>query len=471
MEVIVDYFPLFVRLEGQSCLVIGGGATATRKVRMLLKANADVLVVAPGLSDSLRALFEAGEIRYRATIFEPTQLANQRLVVAATNDPEVNEQIYNAAEARGVLVNSVDDPSHSRFITPAIVDRSPIQVAISSGGAAPVLARRLRQQLEVMLPQRLGRLAQLAERWRDRVKRRFASLASRRQFWEQVLNGEVADLVEAGQENAAERHMARALQSSQRRAGHLALVGAGPGDAGLLTLRALQLIQHADVVFHDRLVSDAVLELVRRDAELVAVGKQPGAHSFAQEQINDLLRQRLQAGQRVVRLKGGDPFVFGRGGEEIEALEGAGHSFEVVPGISAAMGCASYAGIPLTHRDYSHSVQLVTAHCQKRLECVDWSKLSQPQQTLVFYMGIKHAPEVERQLIAHGLKPSTPVALVENGTRRDQRVVTGSVAGLGELVAREKILAPAVIIVGDVVKLRQACQWFEADSASFKAAA
>lgn len=458
----MQYFPIFVGLKGKSCLVAGGGQVAARKVRLLKRAGADVLVVAPLLDAELRALHDAREIRYQASGFSRQHLQGQWLVIAATDDPATNQEIFRQAEEQGVLANCVDDPAHCRFITPAIVDRSPVIVAISTGGAAPVLARRLREQLEQLLPQRLGGLARMARRWRSRVKATIDSISARRLFWETFFGGKVADYALAGRVDQAETTAATLLaqQSGQATTGHVGLVGAGPGDAGLLTLRALQLMQLADVVLYDRLVSSEVLDLVRRDAELISVGKAAAAHTLDQQQINGLLLKHANQGRRVVRLKGGDPFVFGRGGEELEQLRAAGIQFEVVPGITAALGCSSYAGIPLTHRDYSHSVQIVTAHCQKLLECVDWPSLTGKAQTLVFYMTVKNLPQIQLELIKHGLQPDLPIALVENGTRPEQRVVTGPLCDLASIARRHNIKAPAVLIVGQVVRLRDQCDWF-----------
>jgi uroporphyrin-III C-methyltransferase / precorrin-2 dehydrogenase / sirohydrochlorin ferrochelatase len=301
------------------------------------------------------------------------------LVVAATSRAAVNAWVAHQAEVRNIPVNVVDDRLLSRFIMPAIVDRSPVIVAVSSGGDAPVLTRRLREKLEAFLPSRIGRLAELAGAWRGQVKRRIRDPLQRRKFWERFFDGPAAADMLAGRERQAQDSVEQSLRlaDDSNWRGEVALVGAGPGDPGLLTLRALRLLQDADVVLHDRLVSQAVLALVRRDAELVSVGKAAGHAPIPQEQINTLLIEHARAGKRVVRLKGGDPFVFGRGGEELEALAAAGVRFEVVPGVTAAAGCAAYAGIPLTHRDYAQSLTLVTGHFKVgEAHAVDWQGLA-----------------------------------------------------------------------------------------------
>jgi uroporphyrin-III C-methyltransferase/precorrin-2 dehydrogenase/sirohydrochlorin ferrochelatase len=344
-----------------------------------------------------------------------------------------------------------------------MVDRSPIQIAISSGGVAPVLARRLRAWLEAAIPPAHGRLAQLAARFRDQVKARFAHVDARRRFWERVLEGRVADLVYAGREDDAARALAEELAAADENAagvGDVALVGAGPGDPDLLTFRALRLMQQADVVLYDRLVSAPVLDLCRRDAERVFVGKRRSAHHLTQDRINEELIRLARAGKRVVRLKGGDPFIFGRGGEEIGELMEAGIPFQVVPGITAASGCAAYAGIPLTHRDCAQSVQFVTGHLRDGTVALDWPALARAQQTVVVYMGLAGVRTLCAQLVAHGRGPDTPAALVQQGTLPSQRLYVGTLASLPDLVECHDVQAPTLIIVGEVVRLHRQLQWF-----------
>jgi len=397
--------------------------------------------------------------------FTEDDIAGFELVIAATDSREVNEAVSVAARARGIAVNVVDSPDLCSFIFPAIVDRSPVMVAVSSGGASPVLARLLRARLEALIPPAYGRLADLARRFRDPVKRCVRDSAQRRRFWERVLSGDIAEMVYAGQEEHASKRLQRELGSEvpqERRPGMVYLVGAGPGDPDLLTLRALRLIQEADVVVYDRLVSPEIMSLVRRDAEQIHVGKQRSRHTLPQEDINRLLADLAKAGQRVVRLKGGDPFIFGRGGEEIETLMEEGVSFQVVPGITAASGCAAYAGIPLTHRDYAQSCTFVTGHLKDdRTIDLDWRRLSVPQQTVVIYMGLQGLAQICAALIAHGCPSDLPAALVQQGTTRHQVVITGDLSTLPARVAGRDIKAPTLIIIGHVVKLHEKLSWFQ----------
>ena len=453
----MDYLPLFAALKGRPVLVIGGGDVAARKISLLRRAGARVQIVAQALSPDLRELVENQQAEWLAQAFDEAQLDRIFLVIAATDDPALNRRVHAAAEARQRLVNVVDDRPLCTFIFPSIVDRSPILVAISSGGTAPVLARLLREKLEALLPASLGRMAQTAGEWRERIKGRLTPVAQRRRFWERALTGPFAGLMAAGNEAAAEDALAQELARPERPVGEIVLVGAGPGDAGLLTLRGLQMIQQADVVFYDHLVSDAVRDLVRRDAEMICVGKRAGSDSVAQQETNRLLVDAAREGKTVVRLKGGDPFIFGRGGEELETLSGAGIPFSVVPGITAASGCSAYAGIPLTHRDYAQSVRLVTGHL-KHGGALEWRNLAADSQTLVFYMGLNQAPTIAEKLMEHGMATEMPVALVENGTAVTQRVVTGTLRELGALA--QQVESPSLIIVGPVVALRDRLNWF-----------
>lgn len=466
----MDYLPIFLNVAGRPVVVAGGGEVAARKVALLIEAGARVRVVAPRLSASLRALVEQRQIEHVPRTFKADDLANAVLAIAATSDPEVNRSVSLAANALNIPVNVVDDSKHCSFIMPAIVDRSPVLVAISSGGAAPVLARLVRTKLEALLPQTFGRLAAIAGRFRAQVKERLGSPSLRRRFWENVLTGPVASYVTAGREHKAETVLSEELRRFETGAGsalgEVYLVGAGPGDPELLTLKALRLLQQADVILYDRLVSPEVLALARRDAERIYVGKADGRHTMPQSQINQLMVELAAAGKRVCRLKGGDPFIFGRGGEELEALAAAGVTFQVVPGITAAAGCAAYAGIPLTHRDLAQSCIFVTGHTKKDGNELDWRALSQHNQTLVFYMGLKNLPLIARQLRAHGLCASTPAALVEEGTTDRQRVVTGTLDTLPALARRHRIHAPTLIIIGDVVKLANELAWFESGYAA-----
>lgn len=455
----MDYLPIFCRLDNKPVLLVGGGEVAQRKARLLLDAGAQLTVVAPELDPELAELAANGSIEWLAGEFAPAQLAGKWLVVAATDRREVNALVYQSANQARIFANVVDDPKRSSFIMPSIIDRSPLMVAISSGGKAPVLARLLREKLEALLPQHLGAVAAFAGSLRDRVKARFASMGERRRFWERLLGADRLGQALARGDSASANQLADSLFADESKAhGEVVLVGAGPGDPGLLTLHALRQMQQADVVVYDRLVSDEVMALVRRDAKRIFVGKQAGNHCVPQEGINQLLLEEAKKGQRVVRLKGGDPFIFGRGGEELETLVGSGIGFQVVPGITAASGCAAYAGIPLTHRDHAQSVRFVTAHGKGGARDLDWPLLAKDKQTLVFYMGLSSCATIREQLLAHGKGGDTPVALIERGTQPSQRVIRGTLDQLPELAIG--VESPALIMVGSVVTLADSLAWF-----------
>jgi uroporphyrin-III C-methyltransferase/precorrin-2 dehydrogenase/sirohydrochlorin ferrochelatase len=461
----MNSFPIFIELRSKRCVVVGGGEVAARKITLLLKADAQVVVVSPVLCASLAEAQAQGRIAWEKAEFSPEHLDQAWLVIAATDDPTVNEAVSKAAQARSIPVNVVDQPALCTFTMPSIIDRSPIVVAISSSGVAPVLSRMLRARLETLIPAGYGRLAALAGAFRKQVQQRLPEGSARRIFWENTFDGPIAEQMLAGHEDAA----AAALQESLDQAiehpprGEVYLVGAGPGDPDLLTFRALRLMQKADVVLHDNLVSDGVMELVRRDAERIYVGKKRSNHALPQEEINSLLVRLAKEGKRVLRIKGGDPFIFGRGGEEIETLAEEGIPFQVVPGISAANGVASYAGIPLTHRDYAQAVTFVTGHLRDGTVNLDWPALARRNHTVVIYMGLEGLPEICKQLIKHGLPPQHPIAVVQQGTTRHQRVMTGTLADLPEKVAHAGFKAPTLTIVGEVVKLRDKLAWFESE--------
>lgn len=455
----MDYLPIFCRLDNKPVLLVGGGEVAERKARLLLDAGAQLTVVAPELDPELAELATNGTIEWLAGEFAPAQLTGKWLVVAATDRREVNALVYQSANQARIFANVVDDPKRSSFIMPSIIDRSPLMVAISSGGKAPVLARLLREKLEALLPQHLGAVAAFAGSLRERVKARFASMGERRRFWERLLGADRLGQALARGDHASAHQLADNLFADESQsAGEVVLVGAGPGDPGLLTLHALRQMQQADVVVYDRLVSDEVMALVRRDAKRIFVGKQAGNHCVPQEGINQLLLEEAKKGQRVVRLKGGDPFIFGRGGEELETLVGSGVGFQVVPGITAASGCAAYAGIPLTHRDHAQSVRFVTAHGKGGARDLDWPLLARDRQTLVFYMGLSSCTVIREQLLAHGKAGDTPVALIERGTQPSQRVIRGTLDQLPELAIG--VESPALIMVGSVVTLADRLAWF-----------
>lgn len=460
----MDFFPIFMDLEGRNCLVVGGGKVAARKVSLLVRAGARVEVVSPELCTAMQQHLDRGEITHSARVFEETDVANKVLVIAATGEQDVNQQVSELCRQQNIPVNVVDQPDLCSFIMPSVIDRSPVQVAVSTGGHSPVLARLLRARLESYVPAAYGRLAKLVESFRDKVKARFSRVDQRRQFWENALQGEVAELLFAGRDEVARDQLQRALDESDDEphpVGEVYLVGSGPGDPDLLTFRALRLLQMADVVVYDRLVAPPILDLVRREAERIYVGKERDNHALSQENINQLLVRLALEGKRVVRLKGGDPFIFGRGGEEIETLMENGVTFQVVPGITAASGCATYSGIPLTHRDYAQSVVFSTGHLQDGTVDLNWKALAHSNQTIVFYMGLHGVGVVSEQLIAHGLAANTPVALVQQGTTQNQRVVVTQLDRLAATVKEEEIKPPTIIIVGSVVKLHEKLAWFK----------
>lgn len=459
------FLPLFIRLTNRPCLVVGGGEIAARKVELLRRAGAVVRIVAPTLCPPLQGLYEQGQVHWRQGEFDMADLDEVVLVVAATNDAAVNETLSHEADRRRLPVNVVDRPELCSFIFPSIIDRSPVVVAVSSGGASPVLARLLRARLETLIPTAYGNLATLLEGFRETVKQRLPTSRERRRFWERILNGPVPEQVFAGRQERATALLQEALHEQRPESGsdvgEVYLVGAGPGDPDLLTFRALRLMQMADVVLYDRLVSDEIMDLVRRDAERLYVGKKRDFHSVRQEEISRLMADLAKQGKRVLRLKGGDPFIFGRGGEEIDVLANEGIPFQVVPGITAASGCASYAGIPLTHRDHAHSVLFVTGHLKDGEPDLDWERLTTERQTVVIYMGLVGLSILCRRLIEHGLSAEQPAAIVEQGTTVRQRVLTGTLTTLPAIVSQADVHAPTLVIIGDVVRLHDKLKWFE----------
>ncbi len=458
----MDYLPLFHNLKGHCVLLVGGGEVARRKARLLADAGAVLRVVAPQIEGELAELVRMSGGHCLPRNYAAVDLDGCALVIAATDDQVLNAQVSSDAQGRGVPVNVVDAPALCSVIFPAIVDRSPLLVAVSSGGDAPVLARLMRARIETWIPARYGQLAGLARKFREQVKCLLPSVRQRRVFWEEVFQGAIAERLLAGQETEAERLLEAKLAGEIPKAsGEVYLVGAGPGDPDLLTFRALRLMQQADVVLYDRLVAPAIVELCRRDAERIYVGKRRADHALPQEQINRLLVQLASEGKRVLRLKGGDPFIFGRGGEEIEELAAHGIPFQVVPGITAASGCAAYSGIPLTHRDYAQSVRFVTGHLKDGTFDLPWADLVAPAQTLVFYMGLVGLPVICQRLIEHGRAATTPVALIQQGTTPQQRVIVSTLAELPSRVEEEKVTPPTLLIVGEVVRLRDKLAWFE----------
>jgi len=460
----MDFLPIFMNLRGQHCLVVGGGEVAVRKAALLQEAGARVRVVSPELLGGLKEQAAAGTIDYREGNFEPSDLEGVAVVIAATDAAEVNRQVSELARERQIPVNVVDNPELCSFIVPSIIDRSPVQIAVSTGGSSPVLARLLRARLEAVIPSAYGRLATMVEGFREKVKARFGNVNERRKFWEMVLQGKIAEMVFSGKDKDAEQALEQAIITGvEGDVGEVYLIGGGPGDPDLLTFRALRLMQQADVIVYDRLISKEVLDLTRRDAHRIYVGKERDNHSVPQDQINQLLVDLAKEGKRVCRLKGGDPFVFGRGGEEIETLTANGVNFQVVPGITAALGSSAYAGIPLTHRDYSQSVVFVTGHLKDGTMNLNWKGLAQPNQTIVFYMGLKGLPVICEKLMEHGLPADLPVALVQQATTPRQRVFTGTLGTMPEIIASKEIKPPTLIIVGNVVKLHDKLNWYRSE--------
>jgi len=452
----MNYLPIFVDLTRSQCLVVGGGEVARRKIETLLQARARVLVVAKAACAAIVAMADAGDIALELREFVPADLDRVSLIIAATADEGLNERISDAAHEHRIPVNVVDNPTLCSFIMPSIVDRSPVIIAVSTGGSAPVLARLLRSTLETVVPASYGRLAELMRDFRERVRAKIPHGAARRRFWEQVVTGTVAERMFAGNQDSAVAELETLLTGTDVAApsGEVYLVGGGPGDPDLLTFRALRLMQQAEVVVYDRLVAPRIVDLCRKDAERIFVGKQRDIHALDQKEINALLVRLGRAGKRVIRLKGGDPFMFGRGGEEIDTLAANGIPFQIVPGITAASGCAAYAGIPLTHRDYAQQCIFVTGHQQDGKTLLPWDSLVAPQQTIAIYMGVHGVDQLCDELVAHGMSPEMPAAIIERGTMPEQRVLVSSVGALSDAVRQQGFAAPAIIIIGEVVGLR-----------------
>ena len=462
----MDALPIFLKLRNTPALVVGGGSVAERKIDLLIRAGARVTVVAPEIGSKVKALLDQQKLQWIEDRFEPTHLSQALIAIAATDNEDVNRAVSDAARQQNLPVNVVDQPDLCTFTVPSIVDRSPVIIAIGTGGASPVLARMLKARLETLIPAAYGRLAGIAREFRDQVKAALGSVDSRRGFWEKVFQGQVAELVFAGKENQARaelRAMIQATEDAEFEKGEVYLVGAGPGDPDLLTFRALRLMQRADVVLYDRLVAPAIVDLVRRDADRIFVGKEKSNHVVPQPEINELLLSLAQEGKRVLRLKGGDPFIFGRGGEEIEDLVRHNIPFQVIPGITAAAGCASYAGIPLTHRDHAQSCLFVTGHLKDGSVDLNWDALCQPGQTVVVYMGLTGLESICREMIRHGLKDTTPAALIQQGTTLNQRVIAATLDSLPDAVAAANVRAPTLLVVGSVVTLHDKLAWFDPD--------
>ncbi|MCK5895345.1 MAG: uroporphyrinogen-III C-methyltransferase [Cocleimonas sp.] len=458
----MKHFPIFLTLKDRPCTVIGGGMVAHRKIKTLLKSGAKVTLVSPTLCEKLQQNVDNKTITHIARDFEITDLDNSIIAIAATNNATVNRQIADIATQKNILVNVADSLALSSFIMPSVLDRSPVTIAVSTGGASPVLAKSLRMKLETLVPSSCGRLAAISEEYRSKVKEHFPEPRQRKAFWESTLAGPFAELVYAGQDKMARQLLDELLtqETESNPMGEVYLVGAGPGDPDLLTFKAVRLMQQADVMVYDRLVSQPILAMANEKAERYYVGKEKDNHAVPQDKINDLLVELAKQGKRVLRLKGGDPFIFGRGGEEIETLAENNVPFQVVPGITAAAGCASYSGIPLTHRDHAQSVTFATGHLKDGSINLNWEQLVQPHHTLVFYMGLTGINVISEQLQAHGMSADMPAALIEQGTTRNQRVHIGTVGNLPQLVKDTGVRAPTLTIIGDVVQLHDKLAWY-----------
>jgi len=461
----MEHLPIFLNVRGKRTLIVGRGVAAARKADLLLRAGSDLTVVTPELGDELSQLAECFEFTHQASALKPEDLDGCMLVFGCAEEDPVNQNLCELAAAAGIMVNVSDKTGDSDFIMPAVLDRTPLLIAISSGGTSPLLVRMLKARFETTIPAAYGRLAEFAGSYRDRIKDLIPNMTRRRRFWESMVSGAVAEHLFSSQFEEAESLMQSLLEEAsvagdQPPVGEVYLVGTGPGDPDLLTFRALRLMQQADVVLYDRLIGEGILNLVRRDARRIYVGKLKNNHTVPQEEIGAMLIDLARQGKRVLRLKGGDPFVFGRGGEEIEALSDNGIAFQVVPGVTAANGCAAYAGIPLTHRDHAQSCVFVTGHEKNGELNLNWQSLIQPRQTVVLYMGLSSLDAISHGFLSHGADPATPAAVIENGTRAGQRVITGTLETLLQKTAQAQVRSPALIIVGSVVGLRDKLSWF-----------
>jgi uroporphyrin-III C-methyltransferase/precorrin-2 dehydrogenase/sirohydrochlorin ferrochelatase len=461
----MEHLPIFLNVKGRRTLVVGSGVTAARKADLLLRAGSDVTIVSPEIGEELSQLRASYEFTHKSSALAAEDLQGCLVVFACSSDDAVNQRLCKFAADAGIMVNVADNAENCDFTMPAVVDRTPLLIAISTGGSSPLLTRMLKARFETTIPAAYGRLAEFAGSYRDRIKAMVPDLTRRRRFWESMISGPVAEHLFSSQVEEADLLMENLLDEAAKEGdqppdGEVYLVGTGPGDPDLLTFRALRLMQQADVVLYDRLIGEGILNLVRRDAERIYVGKLTNDHSVPQEEIGNMLIRLARQGKRVLRLKGGDPFVFGRGGEEIEALSENGVTFQVIPGVTAAVGCASYSGIPLTHRDHAQGCMFVTGHEKDGKLNLNWKSLIQPRQTVVVYMGLSSMAAITKGFIANGADPATPAAVIENGTRAGQRVITGTLESLSEQTAVAGIKSPALIIIGGVVTLRDKLSWF-----------
>ena len=466
--------PIFVDMRGRPALVVGGGVVAARRAELLVRSEARVTAFARELSDEFFELRARPNFRHEPRDPIPGDFAGAPLCFIATEDERLTEAARSMAKKAGVLVNVADRPKISDFIMPSIVDRSPLVIAVSTGGASPILGRMLKARLETMIPAAYGRLAALMSGFRQRVAAAISDPTMRRRFWEAALEGPIAEAALAGDESGAQAHLAREIErwGAERPSprGEVYLVGAGPGDPDLVTFRALRLMQKADVVLYDRLTGEGVMNLVRREAERIYVGKRPDNHELPQQEISALLVKLARQGRRVLRLKGGDPFMFGRGGEEIETLAEHGVPFQVCPGVTAAIGASAYAGIPLTHRDHAQACVFVTGHGRDGKIDLDWPALIQPRQTVAIYMGLRNIDALTSEFIARGASPELPAAIVDNATRANQRVVVGALGTLADKARAAALKGPSIVIIGTVVSLRDKLDWYTPPSSAASAA-
>jgi uroporphyrin-III C-methyltransferase / precorrin-2 dehydrogenase / sirohydrochlorin ferrochelatase len=457
--------PIFLEMLDQPAVVVGGGVVAARRAEFLVRCGARVAAFAPELGEDFFELRDRPNFRHLARDPEPEDFEGSPVCFIATEDPRLQDVARKAAKAAGALVNVADQPRLCDFIMPSIVDRSPLVIAISTGGASPILGRMLKARLETLIPAAYGRMANLMSRFRERVAETMPSQTMRRRFWEAVLEGPIGEAALSGDERAAGAHLAREIEHVRAHQdmtprGEVYLVGAGPGDPDLVTFRALRLMQKADVVLYDRLIGEGVMNLVRREAERIYVGKRPDDHELPQEEIGALLVRLATEGKRVLRLKGGDPFMFGRGGEEIEALAAHGVPFQVCPGVTAAIGASAYAGIPLTHRDHAQACVFVTGHGKDGKLDLDWTALLQPRQTVAIYMGLRNLEALTKEFVARGASADFPAAVVDNATRLNQKVVVGTLATLAAKARAAELHGPSIVIVGTVVALRDKLDWY-----------
>ena len=460
----MNYLPLFIDTSGKKCLIVGGGKVASRKLIPILESNMTVNMISSDIADEILEIIKNKKnFTYEQRNFEEKDINDQFLIIAATNDKSINSLIAKLAKEKNILVNMAEDSIKGNVLIPSVVDRSPIKIAISSGAASPILTRLVKTKLETIIPYAFSKLADVMMEYRAKVKEKYSSIKERRNFWETFLDGPLSEMVLSGHIEKAKKILDKSLKEKNipSNTGEVYLVGAGPGDPELLSFKALRLMQKADVVIYDRLVSEPIMNLIRQDAEKIYVGKQRADHAMPQENINQLLARLAIEGKKVLRLKGGDPFIFGRGGEEIESLINDDIPFQIVPGITAASGCASYAGIPLTHRDYSQACIFVTGHLRDGTVNLNWKMLAHEKQTLVFYMGMHGSKVICEELIKHGLKATTPAALIVKGTTADQEVIIGDLSNMPKIILENKIIQPTLLIIGDVVKLHNKLKWFE----------